>query len=401
MWLAAAAWATEPWAHAETGAAIQQDLSGTGYVPLWQGLWLGRTVGGLRLEGYGELTWANGVDQAAIARLYGLTVDGQAGGLGWTIGRQRLDLPGYPRTLDGGRVSFAASEALSLEASAGWAEHPLLPLQTGTPFGRGAAVVVLPGFRGELGAWLESVSTRGPVEHSYVTASWEQPDARGAPSARGLGSLAFDGQTTVVERARVDLGARPAPGARVAVHFDHRQALDPASALGGGILATFAPTGADEVGVGAGLQSVNRDQLWVEGSVASWDSRSLEESPLVAGNTEQLGFIGSGTWTPSCGREQWCVVPSWHGATGAGGAFSALGATVGVPLPGAMALSVHDFVVPWRLAHAPWSLGNVGGANLSAAIAPWMSLAAGGEIGVGLLLPVDYRAWTTLRVEAR
>lgn len=400
--LAGAAWAGEPWALSESGAAVQPDLAGSAFVSPWQALWVGRTLGGLRLEGYGEVGWPSGVDEAALGRLYGLTVDGQQGAVSYTLGRQRLDLPAYPRTLDGGSARFELSEGLALHAAAGWAEHPVLPLQTGTPFGRGAVVLRLGAFQGELGAWLESVSERGPVEHSHATASWARPELRWAPSARALGSLAFDGTTTVVERARVDLGARPVPGTRLALFVDHRQALDPSSTLGAGILGAFAPTGADEAGLGVGVQGVNRDQLWLEASLTRWDSRSLQESPLVAGDTEQLGVQGAASWVPSCGAERWCVAPSWRGATGAGGAFHALGGTVEVPLPGgALGLGLHAFLVPWHQAHAPWSLGNVAGGTMSATPEPWIRWSLGGEVGLGLVSPLDYRAYTTLRVEAR
>lgn len=396
--LASVAWGAEPWAWEETSVAVQPDLAGNLQVPIWQTLWASRAFESVRVEGYVELGWPSGVDQAVVARLYGLTADGQSGPIDWTLGRQRMEMPGYPRILDGGHAVWHASPTLSVEGWFGWAENAVLPIETGALFGRAALVLRVPTVRAEVGGWMESVATGGIIVHPYISGHWENELWQVNPSIQVISALAIGEQGTVLERARIDLSARPLSGTRAVIFVDHRDVLDASSVLAGGILATLAPQGTDEIGGGAGWSTVGRDELWAEGSLVAWDAADPDASPLAGADTGQLGYQASAAWRPSCRSESWCFSPSWRVASGGGGMFHAVGGMLTLPLPSGMQLGVHDYLVPWHTASSPWTLAQVGGVNLSLSPTPWMRWTIAGEAGHGLVAGVDYRGWSTLRM---
>jgi len=201
-----------------------------------------------------------------------------------------------------------------------------------------------------------------------------------------------------VERARAEVAARPMSGTRARLYFDHRQALDEGSVLGGSILAALAPLGVDEAGAGLGWETVNRDALWIDAAATRTDSRALSADPALTGDTEQWGLVASAGWTPRCAASRACLVPTWRSTTSAVGEYHALSGLLRVPMPGPARLEFRGAAVPWRLAHAPWSLAGFVGAEGGLALGEWGAWSLGAEAGEDWTPGLDLRAYTRLRV---
>lgn len=396
------AMAAEPIAASSTAVAVQQDFSGQVMVPFWQTAWAGLTLGGsTRVEAYGELAWTSGVDKPITPQIYVLSVDGRTGKVDWTVGRQRIALPQYPRLMDGVRAAWHGSGALSVEAWAGWGEHPANPWTEGAALGRVVARVDAGDISAVAGGWVEGGPSSDAAVHPDVSLVWDSPDAKRAPRLSVVAAGGIGGGKAVLERARAEIGMRPVSGTRAVVHVEHRDVLDADSPLAGTILATFAPQGADEVGAGFGWSDVRQDELWMTGSVQTWNEDEPDANLLSDGTGRQTGARAEVSWRPRCDADAWCFSPGWRGAIGPGGSFHAVGGTVGTPMPGPVSLSVHGFLVPWHTTHMQWTVAGVAGLDADIHASPWWGVELGGEVGHDVVADVDVRGWAALRVVMR
>lgn len=174
---------------------------------------------------------------------------------------------------------------------------------------------------------------------------------------------------------------------------EHREALPSTSPLGPSILASFAPDGADEVGLGAGWTDARRSQLWVQGGLQRY-----APAPDAAPGQGLSAEVG---WRPACGDADWCLVPSWRAASGPGGVYQAFAAAVDVPLPEPVALRAHGMIVPYHKPYRDWDTALVLGGRLSFAPGEGhLAMELGGEVARTEIAPLDPRGWATLRLEA-
>jgi len=194
------------------------------------------------------------------------------------------------------------------------------------------------------------------------------------------------------------VGLRPIAGTLVQVHIERRDVLDATSPLAGGILATFAPQGADEVGVGLGWSDVRMNELWVTGSLQTWNQDDSGVSPLADGTGQQTGARAGVGWRPHCGANAWCLAPSWRMAAGSGGMFHAVGGTLSTPIPDPVSLSVHGFLVPRRTTYQRWTTAAVAGFNADVHASRYWGLGLGGEVGYDVIADIDVRGWAVLRL---
>lgn len=393
--------ATEPFATATTAVAVEQDFRGGLMVPFWQTAWVGVPVGTSHAEAYGELGWPSGVDEQIVPRMYVLSIDGQKDSVDWTIGRQRIDLPQYPRLMDGARAEWHGPGALSVEAWAGWAEHPATAWTDGAALGRVNARIKAGKVTARAGGWVEGGPTSDAAVHPDVDVRWAAPDSKRAPSLSLMAAAGIGNGDAVVERARAEFNFRPVSGSRGEVHIEHRDVLDATSPLSGDILATFAPQGSDEAGLGFGWSNVNRDELWMTGSVQTWDEDDAAASPLSDGSGRQVGARAEVSWRPRCGTDAWCLRPSWRGAAGPGGSYQAIGGALAAPGLGPVSLSAHAFVVPWRTTHKKWDTAAVAGLDADVHPTKAWGLAVAGEVGHGVVADVDARGWVAFRLAVR
>ncbi|MES2639460.1 MAG: hypothetical protein V4850_08240 [Myxococcota bacterium] len=388
-------WAAAPEAVTTTVVQARPDTLGAPFVAAWQsasGTW---DLGGARLEGYGEVGWPAGVDSPVVPEIYVLTADGGAARIDWTLGRQRIELPTWGRLLDGGRFAWSPSDVVRLEVWAGQARHVGLDgLTSGAPLARVAATVSAGDWFGVAGVWAEAGPklTKGGALHPDLRLRWRSTNVPLRPDITALGSLGIAGGATVVERARVEVMVRPAAGVRARLHAEHRQSAHGAAPLGPAILTTFAPDGADELGVGLGRSDARRAELWASVAMQTWK----------AGADRELGARAEVVWRPTCSAESWCVSPAWHGVTGPGGVYQSFGASTALPVPEPLFLTVNAAVIPYRKPHSPWDTALVLGAT--AEVRPttsFWSLSVGGEVARDAIAPVDPRAWLALRLETQ
>ncbi|MDP2310690.1 MAG: hypothetical protein Q8P18_32030 [Pseudomonadota bacterium] len=399
--LSPSAWAAAPEGVTTTVVQARPDMLGNAFVSGWQsasGTW---NLGPARLEGYGEVGWPAGVDSPVVPEIYVLTADGGSGRVDWTLGRQRMELPTWGRLLDGGRLAWSPFAALRIEAWAGQARQVGLltvedGLASGAPVARLAATFT--SAEGAAGAWLAIAGVWGeagpiPALHPDLRLRWSGADAPGKPDISALVAVGIAGEAPVLERGRVEAIFRPAAGVRALVYGEHREALATlgeagAAPLGPAILATFAPEGAEEIGVGLGRSDARRAEIWGSAAVQTWDS----------GPDRQLGARAELAWRPTCPPESWCFAPAWHGATGPGGVYQSFGTSAALPVPQPLFLTVNAAVVPYRKPHAPWDTALVLGATAEVRRSFW-SLSVGGEIAHDAIAPLDPRAWLALRLE--
>ncbi|MFZ5478093.1 MAG: hypothetical protein ACOZNI_15065, partial [Myxococcota bacterium] len=259
MILPTLALAAEPTGVVETVVQARPDMLGEAFVAGSAVAAGAADVRHVHLEGFGELGWPAGVPVPVVPRVFVLTADGRDDAVDWTVGRQRVDLPTWARTLDGARAAWSVRPDLRAEAWIGQARHLALEdFASGAPIARLAGTWTSPRWLAVAGLWGEG-GPRGAV-HPDLRLGWRDPDLRLSPDVSGLLALGFAGEGPVVERARVQATARPAAGVRAVVHGEHRGVLDPAAELGPDILAAFAPTGSDEAGVGVGGITGARDR---------------------------------------------------------------------------------------------------------------------------------------------
>lgn len=383
------AWALETDVVSTSLAQVRPDMTGQAHVSAWQNVWASARSGQVWGELHGDLAWPSGVDQAFAPELYVLSADGEGQQGDWTLGRQRIELPTWGRMLDGARGGWAASEHLRLEAWGGYAHHTGYEgYTTGTPLLRLAGTYQKQALLATVGAWGELGDTT--ALHTDLRVRVDNAEDPLAPDTAATVAVGFGEDGPTWERLRLEGSMRPARGLRATAHAEHREALPTVSVLGPSILANFAPSGTEELGLGLGWTSARRSRLWSSAALTSW---STEEGGPELGARAEL------RWQPLCDSQQVCISPTWSGVRGPGGLYHSVGAVTSLPVPDALSLDLHTMIVPYRKPHLPWDTVLVGG--LRTAFQPsgasW-SLALHGELARDAIAPLDSRAWLAFRV---
>lgn len=388
--LVAMAWAGEGQAVSTTVVQARPDMVGDLFFPVRESVYGRYRFGGVSAEGYGDFAWSAGVDQEILPELYVLAVDGGDGALEWTVGRSRVDLPTFGRMLDGGRLAWSATNLLRVEAWAGFARHSGLDgLAAGAPVARAAVTWSQRSIAATAGAWAEFGES--PTVHADARLRWRPMKTTVHPQVSALASVAMGESGAVFERGRVDAALRPVGGVNLRAWGEHREVAEPISALGQSILASFAPDGVDEGGLGAGWTDTRRDTLWLEGSVQSWAD--------AADGDPQLGLTAQVSWRPTCPAGAWCASPSWRAATGPGGLYHAFGSSLRVPLPEPVGLSLYGMVVPFQKPHE--ALDTAASLGASVDVAPFggrVAVELGGEVARTPDVDFAPRGWLALRL---
>lgn len=393
-----AAWAIDGDVVSTSLVQARPDMTGQPYLSAWQNLWGSARSGAVWGELYGDLAWPSGVDRAWAPELYVLSVDGEGQRADWTLGRQRIELPTWGRMLDGARGRWDPSPNLALEAWGGFAHHTGFDgFTTGVPLARLAATYQRQVLRATAGVWGELAETA--ALHADLRVRLDDADDPLTPDASAIVAVGFGPDGPTWERLRLEGSMRPARGLRAMAFAEHRQALlahSPgesdlgSSVLGPSILATFAPSGTDELGLGLGWTTARRSRLWSSAALTSWSTD--EGGP-------ELGARAELRWQPLCDRRQVCVSPTWSGVRGPGGLYHSVGAVTSLPVPDALRLDLHTMLVPYRKPFQPWDTVLVGGVR--SALQPtggrW-SLALHGELARDAIAPLDARAWLAFQV---
>jgi hypothetical protein len=389
-WPATQAWAEPPEVRSETLMQARTDVAGDLFVGGVQTLGGTASLGSARLEGYGDLGFRSGFDQAFDGELYVLSADGTSGPVAWTIGRQPLLLPTWNRRLDGGSAHITLSRSWSMDAALGFASQAWLPgAYTAVPVARLAATGTSKTVRATVGGWVELVEV--PVGHGDLTVRWT-PDAGDlAPVVNGTAAVGLRDGQSALERGRAELSLRPMSGLRALAWVEHRESL-PGTQIAADILNTFAPSGADSVGLGAGWSTRNRHRLWASGSLQRWAT-----GPDPAEGETRTGVVGELRWEPRCGEGRWCVSPGWQGLSGPGGILDRVGTSVGLPLPPAFDVTVNGSWVPWREPHLTWRSALVAGAVAEVRPTKTVGVEAGCDVMLGTPTPFT-RAWLALHL---
>jgi hypothetical protein len=284
------------------------------------------------------------------------------------------------------------------------------------PVARGAVGYTSSHFTGVAGLWAEAGTA--PAIHPDLRLRFRNPNSHWSPDLTLLGAVGMttfpvatangdigtlagvSGTTrTVLERGRIEAGFRPAGGVRAIAWAEHHQALDIDSPMAADIFASFAPTGGDEVGIGAGWIDVRRQKLWFAASAQQYAPNS-ELDPRVEG-MEHGGRVEL-TWRPRCATEAWCVTPNFRAASGPGGVYASVGSDLAVPVPDPFALHVYGMLVPYRKVHADWDSAVVAGATADLRPAgKFWAVEIGGDVTHDGVAPFDPRLWLSLRAEAK
>ena len=320
-------------AESETLAQVRHDFFGERQVPVATTLRL------VEDGAYADLQAALRLDHAADLDLHVVSASSRRHWGHWGLGRQLVHAPLRPQLIDGARLGWRQG-GLSVEAWGGLARHlELDDLREGTPTGRVQAGWASGSVWTRAGATVDE-ELRGDLEVLARTA-WP-----GRPSARAL-LISAPTQPTALLRA--ELGASPVPRLRVTAHAQHREPLD--GPTGEALLATFAPEGADEVGLG--LRWSNASWSSLAGSYAL--GRHEEQGQPVLGHAVDL------SWTPPRSDRVLRPSPAYRYRSGPGGQFHAVHAAASVSLGDRRELRLHGAVVPYQKLDEPWDTAWVAG----------------------------------------
>lgn len=390
--VAAPVLAADAGVQSETVLQLRHDFYGDPLVPAWELLSFDAAAAGQQFEGYLGLEWANGLGDDLDPDLYALTVRGDAGALGWTVGRQQVVTHRRLQSLDGGRLDAGLGDHVVLSAWGGYARHQDLDdFADGTGMGRLEAT-----FRGgplfaRLGGWVEDGSD-GLINRQDATVRAAFDKVRTAPAIGAMASYA-EGNTIdgsgALELARVELSATPAGSVRTTLHAQHREAVDPDALMGAAILDAFAPDGVDEVGVGLRAPTAR----WAALS-ASWAM-----STFTTNGEEMYGHTVQATWLPARSDSMVRLSPGYRFQAGPGGMYHAGIATVMLDVTDDTEVTVRAAAVPYRKLHDPWDLAIDGRLAVSQRIIKQFAAAAMVEAARDANFARDLRGGLVLTVE--
>jgi hypothetical protein len=362
---------------APTGASLTAGGSAHPGVPgqpsAWVGAWGSTGAGALNLEGDGQLSWRDGM----AADLYVLTADGVSRDLSFTVGRQRLLLPGQPRLLDGAQATWD-TPAMELTASAGIARA--WAARDGVAMARLTATREAGPARLEAGLWTEATDTDAQL-HPELSARLESGDIQLRSQVMG----ALSAEDTVLELLRVEARGRPAAGVDMGVHIEHRQAPPLLTAASPAILAIFSPEGLDELGAVVGVSGRARGRATFSGSARTWQQGDLGR---------EYGVAASASLRPA--GPSWMPTPSWRFAAGPLGTVHLLSASAALPLPEPLQLRVHGGGAPYLEPFSTWDVAWWTGLSAGLRRGDWQ-LSAGGDVGRSELSAFDPRAWLVVQ----
>lgn len=380
--LAPAAWATEA-IESETVVQARHDFFGEPYTPLYQYVRVFEEASGVDIAAYAGAEWADGVDEPGNPELYLLEASGRVGWARWTVGRQQAVEIFRPSTFDGARLQLSPSDAVSVDAWGGVARHhDLDDLADGAGVGRASVR-----FQSSTATLRCGLGIDPAGEHPV------QEDLEGRirlghrglmPEARAL--VVLGGAD--LRWSQLALSASVASGVRLTVEGEHRATWDPTDLLGESLVAAFAPTAVDSVGIGMRVS----DRTWSAFSIEyAFDSYEQVDERVY-------GHAVDASYSSGRRRAPLRVVPSYRFRAGPGGMFHAGYATALFDLGDDTTLGATGALVPYRKMHDPWATTVAGGLRATQAIGSHVTITAGVDAASDAVYAFDLRANGTLVV---
>jgi hypothetical protein len=376
------AWAADAY-ESETVIQARHDFFGEPLTPLYQYLRVFDRAGSVDVAAYAGAEWSAGIDEPVNPELYLLEASGRAGMARWTLGRQQATEVFRPETFDGARLELAPSDAVTLDAWGGIARHhDLDDLADGEATGRASIRLHSSAAALRFGLGIDPES-----EHS-VQEDFEGRVRLGThgvmPEARALVVLG----DTDLRWSQLSLAASVVSGMRLTIQGEHRATWDPTDLLGESLVAAFAPTAVDSVGVGLRVS----DRTWSALSVSYAFDSYEQVDERVYGHAVDASYAS--------GRRHSAlrVVPSYRFRAGPGGMFQAVYATALLDVGDDTTLTATGALVPYRKLHDPWATAVAGGLRAGQAIGSHVTITAGADAASDAIYSFDLRASGTLLV---
>ena len=367
----------------ETVLQARHDFFGEPLTPLYQYVRVFQDTGSVDVAAYGGAEWAAGIDEPADPELYLLEASGRVGLARWTVGRQQALAMFRPETFDGARLELSPSDAVTVDAWGGIARHhDLDDLADGAAIGRASLRLQSSTAALRCGIGIDP-ATEHPVEENVEGRI--RLGGRGLmPEARAL--LVLGGAD--LRWSQLALSANAVSGVRFTVQGEHRATWDPTDLLGEALVAAFAPTAVDSVGVGVRVS----DRTWSALSVSyAFDSYEQVDERVY-------GHSLDASYSSGRRRAPYRVVPSYRFRAGPGGMFHALYATALLDVGDDATLGATGALVPYRKMHDPWATTLAGGLRASRAIGSHVTITAGADAASDAVYAFDLRVNGTLLV---
>ena len=377
------AWAADGVYESETVLQARHDFFGEPLTPLYQYVRVFDQAGPVDVSAYAGAEWSAGVDEPADPELYLLEARGRVGWARWTLGRQQAVDLFRPQTFDGARVELTPSDSVTVDAWGGVARHhDLDDLADGEAAGRASVL------------WQSSAAAlRGGFEIMPGAEHEVQEDVEGRIRL-GRSGVMPEGRALVVlggsdlRQSQLALAASVASGVRFTLQGEHRATWDPTDLLGEALVAAFAPTAVDSVGIGMRVS----DRTWSALSVSyAFDSYEQVDERVY-------GHAVDATYSPGRRGVAFRVVPSYRFRAGPGGMFHALYAQALLAVGDDSTLSATGAVVPYRKMHDPWDTTLAAGLRASRAFGSHVTITAGADAARDAVYEFDLRANGTLLV---
>jgi hypothetical protein len=382
LFLVQPAWAAEA-VESETVLQARHDFFGEPYTPLYQYVRVFEETRGVDVAAYAGAEWADGLDEPVNPELYLLEASGRVGWARWTLGRQQAVEIFRPSTFDGARLELSPSDAVSVDAWGGVARHhDLDDLVDGVAVGRASLRLQSSAAALRAGLGIDP-SGEHPVQEDLegrIRLGHRGP----MPEARAL--LVLGGAD--LRWSQLALSANVASGVRLTVEGEHRATWDPTDLLGESLVAAFAPTAVDSVGIGMRVSDRTWSALSVEYAFDSYE----QVDERVYGHSIDASYASGRRRAPVR------VVPSYRFRAGPGGMFHALYATALLDVGDDRTLGATGALVPYRKMHDPWATTLAGGLRASQALGSHVTITAGMDAASDAVYAFDLRANGTLLV---
>ena len=363
----------------ETIVEVRHDLYGERMIAGWQVVSIAEHHHGASIHAMAALDALSGVDERLDPDLYLLSARIPWRGTRWTVGRQRAVGALRPVTLDGARVEVVFPHA-TLEAWGGIARHQDLDdLADGTTIGR---------MRGTFGGRRWNLALGGELQSEVALLPRADAEARvhlGKTRWTG-GAVAGWDESVILEHGRFGVAARLGR-LDAELHGAHREATLPGNLLDDRILASFAPDGTDEVGVGG---------RWINSGWSSMSARYALQTYLLLderlwGHAVDLGWDPGPTTTLQ-------FLPAFRFRASPGGILYAFWLVSRAPL-GRFDVEARGAVVPFRAGRSTWDVAAHLGADLGRSFGP-IRITTGFDSASDAHYHLDLRGHMVVRLEA-
>ena len=380
--LVSAAWAQDV-VESETVMQARHDFFGEPITPLYQYVRVFEDTDSVDVAAYGGAEWAAGIDEPGDPELYLLEASGRVGWARWTVGRQQAVEVFRPETFDGARLELSPSDSVSVDAWGGVARHhDLDDLVDGEAVGRASLRLQSGAAALRCGLGIDPESEH-PVQEDLEGRI--RLGHRGLlPEARAL--VVLGGSD--LRWSQLALAASVVSGVRLTLQGEHRATWDPTDLMGEALVAAFAPTAVDSVGIGMRVS----DRTWSALSVSYAFDSYEQVDERVYGHAVDASYVSGRRRAP------FRVVPSYRFRAGPGGMFHAGYATALLDLGDDTTLGATAAIVPYRKLHDPWATTLAGGLSASQAIGSHVTITAGADAARDAVYAFDLRANGTLVV---